>query len=396
MSSLRPRRLAPLLVLLTGLGCVASDSASPEAPTGTLDVDPNAELATEVGQEVLFQARRVYEGGGVASVSSGTWSATDPSVARSLGGGRFGARGTGTTSVVVELDGLRATASLEVYLAPARDFHAGELYSGRRGYVEYRPGTLPIVVSAAHGGRLEPEEIPNRSYGVQSMDRNTAELAEAVRDALVERLGAAPHLVISRLRRTELDPNREVEEAAQGDPFAEHAWAEYHGFLDTARAMVTAEHGAGLYLDIHGHGHSVARVELGYLLSAQELELPDSVLATTGYVEDSSVRALVQSSGRTLPELVRGPGSLGGLLEARGVSAVPSPPDPDPGGEPYFSGGYSTVRHGSRDGGSISGIQLEHPFPGIRDSEENRRAYALALAAAVEAFLRTHAAGLLP
>jgi len=209
-------------------------------------------------------------------------------------------------------------------------------------------------------------------------------------------LGAAPHLVISRLDRSKLDPNRSIEEAAQDDPFAEHAWQEYHAYVDTARALVARDYGSGLYLDIHGHGHPVDRVELGYLLSAEELGRSDEELASGSLAAESSVRALVASSGASLTEVVRGEQSLGALLQARGVRAVPSPSEPDPAGEPYFTGGYSTRRHGSRDGGTVSGIQLEHHFDGLRDTPENRTTYAGVLASAVEVFLRQWYPGLLP
>jgi hypothetical protein len=38
----------------------------------------------------------------------------------------------------------------------------------------------------------------------------------------------------------------------------------------------------------------------------------------------------------------------------------------------------------------VSGVQIELPRPGIRDTEANRRAFGLALAAAVEAYMNVH------
>ena len=108
------------------------------------------------------------------------------------------------------------------------------------------------------------------------------------------------------------------------------------------------------------------------------------------FAKHSSVRELAGRSGTTFAELLRGTASLGGLLEAEGYRAVPSPGDPDPGGAPYFSAGYSTARHGSRDGGTVSGIQLEHQYQGIRDSESSRSAYAEALAEIIDTYLSTH------
>jgi len=383
-------------VLLGVAGCGDGEGSTGPTP-GSLSVVPGAELLAEAGGERLFQARLEDADGNLSLVTDATWSTSDPSVATSLGGGRFRAAGAGTTVVAAEADGLRATATLEVYLAdPVEEWTAGETYTGRQDYAEYIPGTLPVVVSAPHGGLLEPDEIPDRAFGVMATDLETQDLARRIRAALLDRLGAAPHLVISRLDRSKLDPNRSIEEAAQDDPFAEHAWQEYHAFVDTARALVTRGYGSGLYLDIHGHGHPVDRVELGYLLSADELGRSDEELASGSLAAESSVRALVASSGASLTEVVRGEQSLGALLQARGVRAVPSPSEPDPAGEPYFTGGYSTRRHGSRDGGTVSGIQLEHHFDGLRDTPENRTTYAGVLASAVEVFLRQWYPGLLP
>lgn len=263
----------------------------------------------------------------------------------------------------------------------------GTTYLGRRDYAEYRPGTLPLVISAPHGGTLQPTEIPDRTAGVTARDRNTAELAIAVADALESRLGQRPHLILSRLHRLKLDPNREIVEATEGDPLAEQAWREFHGFIEHARARVIEAHGEGFYLDLHGHGHPIQRLELGYLLDAEELALSDAALDQGDRAAGSSIHALVDRSGQAFSTLLRGPESLGGLLEREGYSATPSDVQPDPGAHPFFSGGYNTARHGSRDGGSISGVQIEAQYDGVRDTSFSRSEFAAALATALEAYL---------
>ena len=104
----------------------------------------------------------------------------------------------------------------------------------------------------------------------------------------------------------------------------------------------------------------------------------------------SSVKALAEREGNDLTSLVRGPSSLGTLLENRFVSAVPSTNQPNPLQDAYFTGGYNTVRHGSRSGGNVSGIQIEHHYPGLRDTAENRERYAEALADALSAYFTAH------
>jgi hypothetical protein len=258
--------------------------------------------------------------------------------------------------------------------------------------VEYVPGELPVVISAPHGGDLMPEEIPDRSWGTLVTDTYTRETLLAVRDAFVELSGRAPHVVISHLRRTKLDPNRELDEGAQGSPFAENAWREFHEFIEVAEESVIGEFGAGLYLDLHGHGHPNDWVELGYRLGSSDLAQPDAVLNSPAFVAKSSIRALAERVDLPFSGLLRGIGSFGGMLEAQGIRAVPSPGDPSPGSEAYYSGGYNTRRHGSRATGSlVDGIQLELPRPGFRDTDAHRRLFAARLAAVVDAYLDTHA-----
>lgn len=265
---------------------------------------------------------------------------------------------------------------------------AADVELGRNGYVSYAPGTLPLVLSAPHGGQLRPEEIPDRTRGTTVTDLHTDRLAAAMADAFVELTGERPHLVVCHLKRTKLDPNRPLDEAAQGSAPAERAWHEYHAFLERARERVAAEHGVGLVVDVHGHAHPVDRLELGYLLRGDDLALDDQALARR--VDRSSIRHLATVSGASFVELVRGEDSLGALFARAGVPAVPSPAMPA-GDDRYLSGGYITARHGSRDGGVVSAVQIECHRPGLRDSEEARRAFAAIAAGVLTEYLRIHA-----
>jgi hypothetical protein len=74
-------------------------------------------------------------------------------------------------------------------------------------------------------------------------------------------------------------------------------------------------------------------------------------------------------------------------MVAAGDDAVPSPTVPDPGGAPFFTGQYSTERHGSRDGGTVSAVQVELHTVGVRDTGNNRRAFAERFAQTLRAFL---------
>jgi hypothetical protein len=268
---------------------------------------------------------------------------------------------------------------------PATTFTPGVPVFGQRDFIEYIPGELAVVITVPHGGSLAPTDIPNRTVGTTVTDNNTIALGRAIAEALVARTGRAPHLVITHLRRTKLDANREVVEAAAGNPHAIQAWTEFHAFIDTAKAAAVRRSGFAIYIDLHGHSHPIARLELGYLLSAATLNGDDKSL-NIGVIGSSSLRAL-PALQRPFAEILRGPTSLGGLLAARGIPAVPSPAMPSPAGEPYFSAGYNTARHTVN---GVVGLQIEAHFVGVRDSDANRRAFAVALAEALQLWTVEH------
>ena len=198
-------------------------------------------------------------------------------------------------------------------------------------------------------------------------------------------------MVIVRLHRVKLDANRDLAEAAQGDAEAEQAWQEYHRFLTEAKGAVTQRYAAGLYLDLHGHGHAIQRLELGYLLTPAQLRQPDDSLNQhPTYESSSSIRTLSVRSPLSFTELLRGPTSLGAFLEAEGFPSVPSNVTPDPGTDDYFDGGFNTSTHGCRAGGVICAVQIEANRVGVRDTEINRARFAASLAAVIDAYLRVH------
>ncbi len=252
--------------------------------------------------------------------------------------------------------------------------------------IEYVPGALPLIIAAPHGGRLEPEDIPDRVTGVITRDAETDRLAVELAEAIRRRSGAWPHLVVCHLKRSKVDCNRDALTGTGGNPKALATWRAFHEAIGRARSAA----GRGLFLDLHGHSHPEALVELGYLLTAEQLRERGPAFAAL--VPVSSLAVVARTSPETFEGLVRGSGSLGGLLEAAGFASVPSPAFPDPGEGAYYRGGYNTARYGAgREGDGWFSLQVECPRPGVRDSPENRRRFAEALAAALEQFLERHA-----
>ncbi|WP_395751223.1 hypothetical protein [Prosthecobacter sp.] len=261
--------------------------------------------------------------------------------------------------------------------ATAADFVPGKSVFGEQRYIEYIPGDLPLVVCSPHGGRETPESIPDRKEGVVQPDANTQELARAFADAVHARTGRHMHLIISNLHRKELDPNREIVEAAQGSPIAEKAWNEYHGYIAQACAAAVKQHGVTFFIDLHGQSHPDVRIELGYQHSAKDLAASDAQLNGPSFVAKSSIQLIAMQSKESYSQIVRGPASLGALLERRGYFAAPSPRMPSP-EEPFFTGGY-TVRRYCVAKDHVTGLQIETYKPKLRDTKESREKFAAAL-----------------
>lgn len=259
-----------------------------------------------------------------------------------------------------------------------------EVLFGARRFIEYQPGTLPLILAAPHGGREKPADLPDRTQGVVDIDANTQELARAVVAAVHEAIGGRPHLIVCHLHRSKLDANRDLPEAAQGNALASQAWREYHGFIEQACRKAVKDHGVAFLIDLHGHGHPDPRVELGYLFNASELAEDEQALNSPAFVQKSSLRWLVEKRGIAHIDLLRGPFSLGALLEEEGFPATPSPGKPVP-GTPFFRGGYTIFRHCKAEAG-VTGLQIEANRSRLRDTPANRQRFAQALAASLKIY----------
>jgi N-formylglutamate amidohydrolase len=281
---------------------------------------------------------------------------------------------------------LAAALSVLVSIATADDYQPGQTYFGRNKYIEYLAGDLPVIFSAPHGGREKPDELPDREMGTFAFDTNTQELARAVAEELHTRTGHWPHVVICRVTRKKVDCNREIKEGAEGNPLTEQTWKEFQAYLDAAQEAVVKKHGRGFYIDLHGHGHENQRLELGYLHSADQLELSDDEINKSPYPAESSLKAIAARGSVPYSDLLRGQHSFGALMEARGFLCSPSPSNPHP-KSPYFRGGYNTGRH-ARDAAPLAGLQIESHSRGVRDTPESRKKFADAIAGTLDEYLK--------
>ncbi len=202
-------------------------------------------------------------------------------------------------------------------------------------------------------------------------------------------------MIICRVPRTKIDCNREIVEGAQGVAATEAVWNEYHDLIRMAKESVTSSYGRGLLIDVHSQSHPLQRLELGYNLSTATLNKNSF---STSDKNSSCVRELANRTRVSFEELIRGSFSLGTLIGLRGYPSVPSLDLPNPGkttgggDNDYFSGGYTVEIHGtmSPNTGTINAIQIESNYTGVRDTLENRAAFAADLVSALEEYFPLH------
>ncbi|XP_023322048.1 uncharacterized protein LOC111696624 isoform X2 [Eurytemora carolleeae] len=270
---------------------------------------------------------------------------------------------------------------------------------GLHGFVEYHPGNTNIILSIPHGGTLKPDFIkdrvhpdPNGEYeeGEEERrrcrsrtkidicaDKYTLQIGKQLSKDYTDLTSFKPHVILSNLHRSKLDPNRPQTVALSSeDSDSEIAYNEYHEFIRKASKKIG---GRGLLLDIHGQNHKQNSVELGYLIYKSELN------AGKYRKRNSSILNLAKTTGLSIEELLHGDLSFGALLEEEGYKAVPSPRQHAPGKQRYYTGGFITQVYGSSRGGEIDSIQIEIPGES-RFSSKVRKKFSRGLAKAVQKF----------
>ena len=285
----------------------------------------------------------------------------------------------------------RATQS--VLPTPEVKYTPGDIITDSQGYISYRVGNTPIIITVPHDGTLTPSTFPNRT-GSSARAENTRKVAEQFAYFFnANSNGLYPHIIYNNISRGKLDPDLNQMDGAQGNSYANLSYGTYHSFLQTAIDSVEAYFDAGILLNLVEHNHSNQKVELGYLLSASDLDLTN--LQLNSYSAQSSVSQIADISTSSFAEVIRGYNSLGTLIVGRSYTsndvaysfeAVPTLDNPTIGSTDYSSGGYTIAQYGSSNGGKINGIDVATPFAGFRDNANAYRALAVILEESVKIF----------
>ncbi len=248
------------------------------------------------------------------------------------------------------------------------------LASGRGGtaqpeeLVEVGRGTLPLLLTAPHGGQLAVPGVEPRTRGVKLADSGTDDVARRVATHLEALLRRRPHLVVARFHRRFIDANRTEKDALEVEAARRH----YRAFHGAVRAAVD-EIGRlaperGLLLDIHGQSEDLETIHRGTR-------------------EGQTVTRLLKRHGEA--GLV-GPKSIFGGLKAAGFNLFP---DNTPLGMPAerksFGGGFIVATYGSHQLTGIDAIQIEIGRS-LRETAAVREKLARALATSIAEYHKTY------
>ncbi len=259
--------------------------------------------------------------------------------------------------------------------------------SNTQEYIEFYEGTLPIILSAPHGGEILPKEIKTRTSGVFEKDDYTKELTLEIIKEFEKSLGKTPYAVIASISREKIDLNRKKEEAFE-DKKALKIYDRFHNLIKFSKNEVEKKFAKGIYIDIHGQSHPHNYLEFGYMLDNSTLNLHETQLKE--YQEQSSIKNLAKFSKQSFFNQLKGAFSMGSLMTNLGFDSVPSVKLPYAADNNYYEGAYNTYLHGSLDKRNISGIQIEFPYVNCRDTKENRKRCAKAFVSALTKFLEVH------
>lgn len=264
------------------------------------------------------------------------------------------------------------------------NWESGDVFFDDHKWTEAIAGDMPLVISVPHGGDIKPSSVPDRTCddATTVTDLYTRELARAIEKELVEEYNIRPYLVLCHLKRTKIDQNRPLSEGTCGNPEMQTAWHQFHDYVDTALNLAVAEYGRAIYIDLHGHGHSKQRLEIGYNLTKNELVQIAGSGDLLALKQKSSIQNLfLLNTGLDFREMMTGDEAFGTLMQNEGFNSVPSKQDPYPlSGDTYFNGGDNTRMYTGKAYPNVYGWQIECNKTGVRDTEASRAAFAKAFA----------------
>jgi N-formylglutamate amidohydrolase len=238
--------------------------------------------------------------------------------------------------------------------------------------VSHHRGTMPVILTCAHGGDKKPPGVPNRTgNGLPSncrfqtnTDRFTRTITRGIAQLLFDVFGEAPHVVIAEFDRAFIDANRRAPQCAFEDPDAQPFYEEYHNTVRSLVAKIRADYGGlGLLFDIHGTTQ-VASDPADVYLGTLNGEAISSLLSR-------DPRAM--SRKRSLPALLR---EAGYVVSAKIPETLP--------------GDFTLETYGSSNADGVDAIQIEIES-NLRTNTNKREVFIEDLAYAITSLVARYA-----
>lgn len=249
--------------------------------------------------------------------------------------------------------------------------------------VQQHRGTLPVILTAPHGGSARPAQVSVRKEAETppgcdfqtSRDNETAAMTAAVAQKILDLTGLSPYVVIAQFHRKYIDANR-TETCAFTDPDARLFYLEYHARVAEFVAEVLRQNqGRGFLFDIHGTQVIAGDRADIYIGTANGASLPAGFDRRSLFLQHGLHGLLVAARHPT------GPDGQGPAFSYRVSPANESVLETG-----AVSGGF-TIRH---YGATINCIQVEIANT-VRDDPATRALFIGDLALAIINFVRRYA-----
>jgi N-formylglutamate amidohydrolase len=212
-----------------------------------------------------------------------------------------------------------------------------------------RQGTLPIILTAPHGGReaipgLNERSIEGEHKGgewngyVKGGDPNTDTLTLGIAEEIKALTGQEPYVIVAKFQRKFVDANRPpamAYDSAGAVPYYNY----YHEAVRRAVDDIRSKFSAGLLVDLHGQN-----------------DVPAVLMR--GTENGRTIKHLIHCAGSPA---VTGSNGLFGQLEARGFKVFPANNVPIGGTSENggLNGGYTVAVYGSHTTNGIDAVQME-------------------------------------
>jgi hypothetical protein len=249
--------------------------------------------------------------------------------------------------------------------------------------VQQHRGTLPVILTAPHGGSARPAQVSLRKEAETpagcdfetNRDNETALITEAVAQKILDLTGLSPYVVIAQFHRRYIDANRSAA-CAFTDQDALPFYGAYHArVVEYVTEVLRQNQGHGFLFDIHGTQVIAGDPADIYIGTANGASLP------AGFDRRN---LFMQHGPHGLFRAVRHPTGTDG--QGPVVSYRVSPVDESVPETSAVSGGFTIRQYGA----TINCIQVEIANT-VRDDPELRGFFVADLAAVIVNFVRRYA-----